>query len=134
MLDNNDFPLLWGLLAFLLNYIPSIGSVISALPAVLLAVIQLGFGPAVLLAMGYLVINLILGNIVEPRFIGHKLGLSTLAIFVSLGFWGWVLGPIGMLLSVPLTIMIKIVLEGNEDTRWISILLDADKEHYKRQI
>jgi len=118
-----DYPLLWGLLAFALNYIPNIGSIISAVPAVLLAIIQLGFIRAAVVAAGYVVINLLMGNVIEPRFMGRGLGLSTLVVFLSLLFWGWVLGPVGMLLSVPLTITAKMALDSRDDTRWMAVLL-----------
>ena len=118
-----DYPVLWGLLAFLLNYVPNIGSVIAAVPAVLLAAVQLGAGAAGAAAAGYLVINVLVGSIIEPRFMGRGLGLSTLVVFLSLVFWGWVLGPVGMFLSVPLTMTAKIALESREDTRWIAVLL-----------
>jgi predicted PurR-regulated permease PerM len=118
-----DFPLLWGLLAFLLNYVPNIGSIIAAVPAVLLAMVQLGPWQALFAGLGYLAINLIMGNILEPRFMGHGLGLSPLIVFLSLLFWGWLLGPVGMLLSVPLTITAKIALDSHEDTRWAAVLL-----------
>lgn len=118
-----DFPFLWGLVAFLFNFVPNIGSIIAAVPACLLAVVQLGLGPAAILTAGYVAINLVIGNIVEPRLMGRRLGLSTLVVFVSLLFWGWVWGPVGMLLSVPLTVIVKIVLEHSEEFRWLSILL-----------
>jgi predicted PurR-regulated permease PerM len=118
-----DFFILWGLLAFLLNYVPNIGSIIAAVPAVLLALIQLGTGSAVLAGAGYLVLNLLIGNVIEPKVMGQGLGLSTLAVFLSLVFWGWVLGPVGMLLSVPLTMTLKIALDSSEETRWIAYLL-----------
>jgi predicted PurR-regulated permease PerM len=120
-----DFPILWGLLAFLLNYIPSIGSIIAAIPAVLLALIQLGIGEALFAGLGYLVVNFVMGNIIEPRFMGSSLGISTLVVFLSLVFWGWVFGPIGMLLSVPLTMSIKIALDSKENTLWLSTLLSS---------
>lgn len=118
-----DFPLLWGLIAFLLNFIPNIGSVIAAVPAVLLALVQLGINASVLTALAYLLVNMVVGNIIEPRILGKGLGLSTLVVFVSLVLWGWVLGTVGMLLSVPLTIAIKIALDSNQDTRWMAIML-----------
>ena len=121
-----DFPLLWGLLAFLLNYVPNIGSIIAAVPAVLLALIQLGPGPAGLAALGFLVVNFVMGNLVEPRFMGRGLGLSTLVVFLSLVFWGWVFGAVGMLLSVPLTMTVKIALDSREETRWIAVLLGSE--------
>ena len=118
-----DFPLLWGLLAFLLNFIPNIGSIIAAVPAVLLATIQLGWLHALGTGLGFLAVNIVMGSVVEPKFMGRGLGLSTLVVFLSLIFWGWVLGPVGMLLSVPLTITVKLALDSNEDTRWMAILL-----------
>ena len=122
-----DYPVLWGVLAFALNFIPTIGSIIALIPAVLLTIVQLGFGDALIVLIGYLVINTIMGNILEPRLMGKGLGLSTLVVFISLIFWGWVLGPVGMLLSVPLTITIKIILDSSEETRWFAILLGPEK-------
>ena len=118
-----DFPVLWGLLAFLFNYVPNLGSIIAAIPAVLLALIQLGPGTAALVGFGYLVVNMALGNFVEPYVMGRKFGLSTLVVFLSLVFWGWVWGPLGMLLSVPLTIIVKILLENSRNFQWIAVLL-----------
>ena len=118
-----DFPVLWGLLAFLFNYVPNLGSIIAAIPTVLLALVQLGPGAAVLVGLGYLVVNMALGNFVEPYFMGRRLGLSTLVIFLSLVFWGWVWGPLGMLLSVPLTMVVKILLENSENFQWVAVLL-----------
>jgi AI-2 transport protein TqsA len=123
-----DYPVLWGALAFLLNYVPNIGSILAAVPAALLAFIQLGAGSALLTVLGFLVVNNILGNVVEPRLMGKGLGLSTLVVFISLVFWGWVLGPIGMILSVPLTSLVKIALESNEDTRGLAIMLGSNIE------
>ena len=122
-----DYPLLWGLLAFILNYIPNIGSIMAAVPAILLTIIQLGAGRALVVAIGYVVINMVMGNAIEPRLMGQRLGLSTLVVFISLIFWGWILGPVGMLLSVPLTMTVKIALDTSEDTRWIAVLLGSEK-------
>ena len=121
-----DYAMLWGLLAFLLNYVPNIGSIIAAVPAVLFAAVQLGPGAALWSAAGYLVVNVVVGSVVEPRFMGRGLGLSTLVVFLSLVFWGWVLGPVGMFLSVPLTMMIKIALDSRPDTHWIAVLLGPE--------
>ena len=121
-----DYPVLWGLLAFLLNYVPNIGSIIAAVPAVLFATVQLGPGAALWSAAGYLVVNVVVGSIIEPRFMGRGLGLSALVVFLSLVFWGWVLGPVGMFLSVPLTMMIKIALDSRPDTHWIAVLLGPE--------
>lgn len=118
-----DFAVLWGLLAFLFNFVPNIGSIIAALPAVLLAWVQGGVQLALATAGGYILVNVVLGNIVEPQAMGHGLGLSTLAVFLSLIFWGWVLGPVGMLLAVPLTMFVKALLENRPGTRWVGVLL-----------
>lgn len=122
-----DHAVVWGLLAFFLNYVPNIGSIIAAVPAVLLTFVQLGLTSALLVAGGFLTVNTIMGNIVEPRYMGRNLGLSTLVVFLSLIFWGWVLGPVGMLLSVPLTMTAKIALDSQDSTRWIAVLLDSEK-------
>ena len=123
-----DYPLLWGLLAFLFNFVPNIGSIIAAIPAVLLALVQFGPGAAMAAGAGYVAVNIIMGNVIEPRFMGKGVGLSTLVVFISLVFWGWVLGPVGMLLSVPLTMIVKLALEARQDTRWIAVLLGPDIE------
>ena len=122
-----DYAVLWGLIAFLLNFIPTVGSFIAAVPAVLLALVQLGVFEACLTLAGFVVVNLIMGNVLEPRWMGRGLNLSPLVVFVSLVLWGWVLGPVGMLLSIPLTIMLKIALESQDETRWIGIMLGAGK-------
>ena len=122
-----DYPLLWGFLTFLFNYVPTIGSIIAAVPPTLLALIQMGFFSAFLTGIGYIVINLAIGSFLEPRFMGKGLGISTLLVILSLIFWGWVFGPIGMALSVPLTMTIKIALSNFEKTEWISTLMDDPK-------
>ncbi len=123
-----DFPLLWATIAFLLNYIPSIGSIVAAIPPILLATVQHGPGTALLVLFGYVVINVSLGNLLEPRLLGRSLGLSPLVVFVSLLFWGWVWGPVGMLFCVPMTVIFKIILENYEDTRWLAVLLGPARE------
>lgn len=126
-----DFPLFWGTIAFLLNYVPNVGSIVAAIPGVLVALLQLGFGSAALATAGYLVINFMLGNVIEPAVMGRGFGLSTLVVVISLVFWGWLLGPVGMLLSVPLTVVLRIALEHTQDFRWLAVLLGtgADGEH-----
>ena len=118
-----DYPVLWGLLAFMLNYVPNIGSIIAAVPALLFALIQGGPVTVAWAGLGYALINVIVGNLIEPRFMGRGLGLSPLVVFLSLVFWGWVLGLVGMFLSVPLTMTVQIALGSNADTRWIALLL-----------
>lgn len=119
-----DFPVLLGLIAFVLNYVPTIGSIIASAPAVLLGLIQFGFGEAVVVGLGFLAVNTVFGNLIEPNLLGRRLGLSTLVVILSLIFWGWVWGPVGALLAVPLTMVLKIMLENTSDLRWIAVLLD----------
>lgn len=123
------FAFMWGLLAFALNYIPNIGSVLAAIPPILQVLVFGGLYEALVVLAGYLIVNLVFGNILEPRVMGRGLGLSTLVVFLSLIFWGWLLGPVGMLLSVPLTIIAKIALEQTSGGQSIAFLLsDVSKE------
>ncbi len=122
-----EYALLWGLIAFLLNYIPNIGSIIAGVPAVLFALVQLGLAGAGWTLLGYLIVNMVIGNVVEPRVMGKEMGLSTLIVFLSLVFWGFILGTIGMFLAVPLTMTFKIILDQYPKTKWISILLGSDE-------
>ena len=121
-----DFAILWGFLAFLLNYVPSVGSTIAAIPAVLLALVQLGVGSAVLATVGYMAVNFILDNVIETKLLGKRLGLSTLVVFLSLIVWGSLLGPVGMVLCIPLTMTLKFACENDEGTRWIAVLLGPE--------
>jgi predicted PurR-regulated permease PerM len=118
-----DFPVLWGFLAFILNFIPSIGSFIAAIPAVILAFIQIGPLSSLITIICYFVINTIIGNIVEPQLMGRNLGISPLIVFIAMIFFGYILGPIGMLIATPLTIVLKIILDSREVTRNLGILL-----------
>ena len=118
-----EFAVLWGLLAFFLNYVPTIGSLVAAIPPVLVALLQLGFWPSFGLAIFYLLINVTIGNFIEPMLLGKRFGISTVVVILSVLFWGWVWGPVGMFLSVPLTMIIKIMLENSDDFRWISIMM-----------
>jgi AI-2 transport protein TqsA len=123
-----DFPLLWAMLAFLLNYVPTIGSIIAAVPAVLLALVQLGAPEATATVIGFVGINVLFGNFIEPRLMGYGVGISPLVVFIGLVLWGWVFGPVGMLLSVPLTMTLKLALESDERTRWMAILLGSERD------
>ncbi len=123
-----DYPVLWGLLAFLLNYIPTLGSIIAAVPPALLAVVQFGWERALVVVAIYVAVNMLMGNVVEPRLLGKRLGLSTLVVFLSLVFWGYVWGPVGMVLCVPLTMVAKLLLQTSDELRWISIMLGSGAE------
>ncbi len=120
-----DFPVLWGFVAFLLHYVPNLGSILCAIPAVLLALIELGPGPAALAAAGYIVVGFTVGNVVEPRLMGRRFGLSTLVVFLSLMLWGSLLGPIGVVLCIPFTMSLKFACESSESTHWIALLLGS---------
>lgn len=128
-----DFPLLWGLLTFLLNYIPSVGPAISLVPPVLVALLVQGPGGAAIAAAGHLSIGLVIGNVLEPRMMGQALGLSTLVVFLSMMFWGFVWGPVGALFAVPLTMVIRGVLETIEETRWAAAMLGSSEYVERRR-
>lgn len=128
-----DFPILWGLVAFLMNFIPNVGSILAAIPTVLLALVQLGLGDAALVALGYLAVNVLMGNLIEPRLMGSGLGLSPLVVFLSLITWGWLFGPVGMFLSIPLTMIVKIALEQNRSTHWIAVMLGGVREEWYQE-
>ena len=122
-----DYAILWALLAFMFNFIPNIGSILASIPAIIFAMIQLGTGGALWTLISYSAINMIIGNVIQPPIMGKGLGLSTLVVFISLIFWGYILGTVGMFLSVPLTMVVKIVLEQKESTKWIAIMLGTEK-------
>ncbi|WP_236843542.1 AI-2E family transporter [Campylobacter lanienae] len=115
--------LLWAVLAFILNYIPTIGSIIAAIPALLVSLAVNDISATLWLTLIYLVVNISIGNFIEPRFLGKGLGISTLVVILSLLFWGFIFGIGGMFLAVPLTMSIKIALDANPRTKFISILL-----------
>lgn len=117
-----QYAILWATLTFLLNYVPNIGSILAGIPIVLQALILNGFSVGLGTLVGIVVINVLIGNVLEPKLMGKKLGLSTLVVFLSLLFWGWLLGTIGMLLSVPLTMACKVALEANQSTAKYAIL------------
>lgn len=123
-----QYAVLWATLSFLLNFVPNIGSVIASVPVILQAFLLNGFSVGMSVMVGMLSINGIVGNVLEPKVMGKNLGLSTLMVFLSLLFWGWLLGIVGMLLSVPLTMVIKIILEANPDTAHYAVLMGNDNK------
>ena len=122
-----EYAIIWGILVLLFRYIPNIGSVIAAIPIFLFVLIQDGLSGVLYVGIGYSAVNFIIGQIIEPKFFSRSMNLSTLAVFLSLVFWGWTLGDIGMLLSVPLTMAMKISFESHEKSRWMAILLGSEK-------
>ncbi|MBA57560.1 MAG: hypothetical protein CMQ40_00160 [Gammaproteobacteria bacterium] len=123
-----QYPMLWGFLAFLLNFVPNIGSVIASIPALFLTVIFQGYLMGFIVMIGYAVINVGISNGLEPRILGRQLGLRFVWIFLSLILWGWILGPIGMLLAVPLTMTLRIIMENHPSSRWIATIMMPDPE------
>jgi len=127
-----DFPVLLGLIGFVLNYIPTVGSILASIPGILLSLILFGtLSHALVVAFGYFAVNTVFGSILEPNLLGRRLGLSTLVVILSLVFWGWTWGPVGALLSVPLTMVVKIFFENTPDLRWVAVLLDKDAPDQK---
>lgn len=119
--------LLFGLLAFILNYIPSIGSILASIPAIALSLVTLGIGPAIGVAAGYLAINFLIGIGIEPRWAGDATDLSPTVVVLSMVFWGFVLGPVGALLSVPLTIIVRITASQSSEWSWLAVLLRSPR-------
>ena len=122
-----EYAIIWGILVLLMRYIPNIGSVIAAIPIMLFVLIQDGLSGVLYIGIAYGFINFVLGQIIEPKFLAKGMNLSTLAVFLSLVFWGWILGDIGMLLAVPITMAMKISLETRENSRWMAIMLGSEK-------
>jgi AI-2 transport protein TqsA len=128
-----DNAVMWGLVTFLLNYIPVVGSVFVTVLAGLAGLVQLGAADGLVLLGGLAVINVLIGYLLEPRVLGRAVGLSPLVVIVSIVFWGWMLGPSGALLSVPLTMGVKIVLAHTEDLRWLAVLLGPGEGRHEHE-
>ncbi len=127
-----DFPVLWGIVAYAFNYIPVVGSIIAGVFPTLLALLA-GWPTALVVAIGYFVINTIFGNVIEPYLLGKRLGLSTLVVILAVLFWGWLWGAFGMLLAVPLTMVLKVILDNSYEFRWISVAMSKEKRREKFQ-
>jgi predicted PurR-regulated permease PerM len=124
-----DFAILWGFVAFLLNYVPNFGSIIAAIPSVMLAFVQFGIGWQFWTVLGiYVAVNILVGYVVEPKMMGRGLGLSALVVLVAVIFWGWILGPVGLILSVPITVALKIFMGSYPGSRWLAVMLGAEDE------
>jgi predicted PurR-regulated permease PerM len=121
-----DFAVLWAVIAFFLNFVPVVGNILMMIPAVLMALVQTDIPTTLFVVIGYLVINTAIGNVIEPRIMGKGLGISTLAVFIALLFWGWLFGTVGMFLAVPLTTALIIALDASPHTRPLAILLGPE--------
>ena len=118
-----DYPVLWGVIAMLFNFVPVVGSIIASIPAVLLTFMNLDINTTIWVIVLYVIINISISNILEPKLMGKELGLSPLVIFFSLIFWGYILGIVGMFLAVPITMTLKIAFDSNTSTHWLGILM-----------
>lgn len=123
-----DFPILWGIIAFALNFIPAVGSILAGVPPILLALLINGWSSALVVMGGYIAINAVLGNFIEPMLLGRRFGLSTLVVILSVLFWGWLWGPLGMLMAVPLTMILKVSLDNSPELRWLSVAISKEKK------
>ncbi len=119
-----DLPLLWAIVAFALNYIPTFGSIVAAVPPIMLAALTLGTTDTFIVAGGYLGMNMLLGQVLEPMLLGKQFGIATSVVLLSVVFWGWMWGPLGMLLAVPISMLLKLGLESSDDLRWIAHIID----------
>jgi predicted PurR-regulated permease PerM len=128
------FALLWGVVAFILNFIPNIGPIIAGIPPFLQALLLNSLFDAAMVAALFTAIHMVFGNMLEPRLMGRGLGLSTLVVFLSLVFWGWLLGPVGMLLSVPLTSITKILMETTPGGSRLAIMLGTGRPKRARAL
>ncbi len=131
---NVPFAFLWGVIAFLLNYIPTIGSIVAAIPPIVLALVLGSLGDGLLVALGYIGINFAIGNGIEPLFLGRQFGIATSVVLLSVLLWGWVWGPCGMLLAVPITVMLKLALENSRDLYWVAVIIDDNAKPSKEDI
>ena len=118
-----DFAILWGVVSFLLSFVPNVGFLIALVPPAVLALVQYGVVRAGIVVVGYLVINFIVDNVIKPRFVGESLDLTPITVVISLVFWGWLLGPVGALIAIPLSIAVKFLLESFEESRWLAHLM-----------
>lgn len=123
-----SFPVLWALVAFIFNYIPAIGSIIASFPPAILALVDRSPSTALFVLLGYLAINMVLGNFIEPMLMGQRFGVSTSVVILSVLFWGWVWGLVGMFLAVPLTMVVKVILDNSEDLQWLSIAIGKHED------
>ena len=127
-LMNVPFAFLWSVLAFVLNYIPTIGSIMAALPPIALTMVLGSWGDTFIVTLAYIGINCGIGNGIEPLFLGKQFGIATSVILLSVIFWGWVWGPCGMLLAVPITVLLKLALENSQDLWWVAAIIDGGKQ------
>lgn len=125
-LMNVPFAFLWGVLAYVLNYIPTIGSIVAAIPPIIMALLMGSWGDAAIITTCYILINFTIGNGIEPIFLGKQFGIATSVVLLAVLFWGWVWGPCGMLLAVPIMVLIKLALENSRDLSWAAVIISDE--------
>jgi len=123
-----EFAVVWGLIVFLFNYVPTIGALVSAVPPILLALVKFGPWQATGLAVAFMTVHTAIGNFVEPAALGRGFGISTIVVILSVLFWGWLWGPVGMFLAIPLTMMFKVMVDGSDDFRWVGVAMSKEPE------
>jgi AI-2 transport protein TqsA len=123
-----EFAFAWGLIAFILNFIPTVGALFSAIPPIIVALLQIGFWQGTVLALLFFAIHIMVGNFIEPMVMGRGFGISTVVVILSVLFWGWLWGLVGMFLAVPLTMFIKMMLDESDDFRWIAVAMSKHRE------
>lgn len=127
------FAFLWGVIAYVLNYIPTIGSIVAAIPPIVMALLMGSWGDAAVITFCYIFINFMIGNGIEPIFLGKQFGIATSVVLLAVLFWGWVWGPVGMLLAVPIMVLIKLALENSRDLSWVAtIISDEPPPHVQK--
>ncbi len=130
-----DFAVLWGIVGFLMNFIPSVGIIFSVIPPVILALLEFNWQTALIVGVGIILINFIIENVIKPRIMEEDLNISSLFVMLSLVLWTFVLGPIGTILAVPLTLIAtKLLLEASDETRWLAILTTANPRPRKKKV
>lgn len=118
------FAFLWGFVAYVLNYIPTIGSIVAAIPPIIMALLLGSWGDAFVVTGGYIAINFAIGNGIEPLFLGRQFGIATSVVLLSVLLWGWIWGPLGMLIAVPITVLVKLALKNSPDLSWVALIID----------
>ncbi len=120
-----DFALMWGVIAFLMSFVPYVGFIIALIPPTFMALLEFGLTRALIVVAGFVLINIVTDNIIYPRLVGRGLNISALVVIMAVFFWSWVLGPLGAILAVPLTLMVKqLILESSDDSRWLAVLME----------
>jgi predicted PurR-regulated permease PerM len=118
-------------LSFLLNFVPNIGFLLSVIPPALLALIELGIPQAVIVVVGFVLINGFFENVVKPRFIEQDLDIAPAVSFISLILWTWVFGALGAIIAIPMTMLVQLLLESSEETRWLGYLLGTGRTPFR---